>query len=88
LSTPNHYTRWKIEPITFIRANNLPFSIANIIKYVMRYDAKDGIKDLEKARQYLDWLIEDTKPQVHRMEVRYPVGEDLIAAERVLYEGS
>lgn len=56
---PNHYTRWKIQPIEFIRANNLDFARANIIKYIMRYDDKDGLKDLDKAQQYLTWLRED-----------------------------
>lgn len=56
---PNHYTRWKIQPIDFCRANKLGFCQANIIKYIMRYDAKDGVKDLDKAIQYLEWLKED-----------------------------
>lgn len=57
--SPNHYTRWAIQPIDFIRANKLRFDQANILKYVMRHDQKDGLKDLMKARQYLDWMIED-----------------------------
>jgi len=56
---PNHYTRWAIQPIDFIRANKLAFDQANIIKYVMRHDHKNGLEDLLKARQYLDWMIED-----------------------------
>jgi hypothetical protein len=58
---PSHYSRWKIEPIDFIRANQLDALRANIIKYIMRYDAKEGMKDLLKARRYLDWLIEDAQ---------------------------
>lgn len=54
---PSHYVRFKIEPITFIHENNLPFIVGNIIKYVMRHDAKDGVHDLRKARRYLDMLI-------------------------------
>ena len=61
VSAPSHYTRWNIEPIDFIRANNLPFTVGNVIKYVMRYDAKNGLEDLKKCRQYLDWVIEDYK---------------------------
>jgi len=56
--SPEHYSRWKFEPITFIMANNLPYVIGNVIKYVMRYDSKDGLKDLKKARRYIDMLIE------------------------------
>lgn len=56
---PHHYTRWTIQPIDFIRANKLDFARANIIKYIMRHEHKDGLRDLEKAKQYLDWYIED-----------------------------
>ena len=30
----------------------------NVVKYVVRYRDKDGIRDLEKAKHYLDKLIE------------------------------
>jgi hypothetical protein len=56
--SPEHYSRWKFEPITFIMANKLPYVIGNVIKYVMRYDHKDGLKDLKKAQRYIDMLIE------------------------------
>lgn len=55
---PTHYSRWPIEPIEFITANNLDFLRGNVIKYIMRYDAKGGVEDLRKARFYLDKLIE------------------------------
>lgn len=96
---PNHYSRWKIEPIEFIRANELDALRANIIKYIMRFDAKEGLKDLRKAQKYLEWLIEDNYgediepvPTPFLMKVTYPVErpcdteEGLIAAERALYE--
>ena len=56
--SPEHYSRWKFEPITFIMENNIPYAVGNVIKYVMRYDSKDGLKDLKKARRYIDMLIE------------------------------
>lgn len=56
---PNHYARWAMEPIEFIAVNNLPWWLANVIKYTMRYDAKDGLKDLYKARSYLDMKIRE-----------------------------
>ena len=55
---PEHYTQGTIEPIDFIRANDLDFCEGNVIKYVVRAKWKGGKVDLEKARQYLDWLIE------------------------------
>lgn len=54
---PSHYARWNIEPITFISANNLDFLTGNVIKYVMRHDAKNGLEDLRKAARYLELLI-------------------------------
>lgn len=54
---PSHYARWNIEPITFISANNLDFLTGNVIKYVMRHDAKNGLEDLRKAARYLEILI-------------------------------
>lgn len=58
---PRHYFRWKIEPVRFIGENRLDFLVGNIVKYVLRYDAKNGIEDLEKAQRYLDMLIKRTK---------------------------
>lgn len=54
---PHHYARFKIEPIRFIMENNLPFEVGNVVKYVVRADAKNGIEDLKKARRYLDMMI-------------------------------
>lgn len=58
IERPAHYTRWVIEPLTFIVANKLDFPTGNVIKYVMRHDAKNGLEDLQKARRYLDVIIE------------------------------
>lgn len=57
VTLPPHYTRFKIEPITFIMENNLSFQQGNIIKYVCRWEGKDGLQDLKKARRYLDMWI-------------------------------
>jgi hypothetical protein len=57
MTNPTHYDL-PIPPIDFIEANGIGFIEGNIIKYVCRYKRKDGLKDLEKARHYLDMLIE------------------------------
>jgi 5-methylcytosine-specific restriction endonuclease McrA len=44
-------------PIVCI-GESLSDEIKNIIKYVTRYKEKNGMRDLEKARHYLDKLIE------------------------------
>ena len=56
---PRHYTdNFGIEPIDFIKANEMDFLEGNIIKYVSRYPHMGGVKDLKKAQVYLGWLIE------------------------------
>lgn len=57
VTLPKHYARFEIEPIRFICQNNLNFFQGNIIKYVLRHDAKNGLEDLKKARRYLDMFI-------------------------------
>lgn len=47
-----------MQPIEYIHANNIPFAEGSVIKYVTRWRDKGGIKDLEKARHFLDLLIE------------------------------
>ena len=50
--------RFQIEPLDYILKNGLDFLEGNIIKYISRYDMKGGVKDLNKAKFYLDKLIE------------------------------
>ena len=50
---PSHYSRFAIQPIHFARVNNLSFWQANVIKYICRSDAKNGVEDIEKAISYL-----------------------------------
>lgn len=47
-----------IEPIDLINSLNLDFFEGNVVKYVCRHRAKNGLDDLRKAKQYLEWLIE------------------------------
>ena len=54
----DHYMNMAIQPIDFIVANDIPYREANVIKYVTRWRNKNGIEDLQKARHYLDMLIE------------------------------
>ena len=54
----DHYKKLKIQPIEFIHANNIPFAEGSAIKYLTRWRDKGGVKDLEKARHFIDLLIE------------------------------
>lgn len=56
-ANPAHYSRWNVEPLEFIMQNEVDFVRGNIIKYIMRFDEKDGLSDLYKARTYLNRLI-------------------------------
>lgn len=57
----NHYRNKKIQPIEYILANDLNFCEGNVIKYITRWRDKNGIEDLEKAEQYIKFLIEQAK---------------------------
>ena len=54
----NHYTKLKIQPMTYSMENGLDALQHTIIKYVTRFRDKNGIEDLKKARHTLDMLIE------------------------------
>ena len=62
----NHYSEMAIQPIEYIMANKLSFPVGNVVKYVSRYDKKNNsidlqIQDLEKAKQNIDFIIEELK---------------------------
>ena len=54
----SHYKDLAIQPVEYIHANNIGYMEGNVIKYVSRWRAKNGIKDLEKAKHYIELLIE------------------------------
>lgn len=59
----DHYTKMKIQPFQFSMANKLDPMQHTIIKYVTRFRDKNGIQDLEKAKQTIDLLIAYEKEQ-------------------------
>lgn len=63
---PEHYSRWQIEPITYIMRNSFEMWRGNIIKYASRagykkYEGMDEvaseITDLKKAMRYCEMRI-------------------------------
>lgn len=56
-----HYKDQAIQPWDFIVANDLPFLEGSVIKYVARHRQKGGVEDLEKAKHFLEKLIEVEK---------------------------
>ena len=53
-----YYLKMKIQPSEFINKNNLPFAEGNAIKYICRHANKGEVQDLEKAKHYIDMIIE------------------------------
>lgn len=61
VNNPAHYTAGGIETLDYIKAkvSDYPsYAVGNILKYVSRYEHKNGIEDLKKAQFYLNDLIE------------------------------
>ena len=58
IKQPSHYIANEIEPIDLIIANKLNFCEGNVVKYISRWRRKNGVEDLKKAKQYIDFLIE------------------------------
>jgi hypothetical protein len=54
----DHYTKGGIQPLEYIRANNLNYEEGNIIKYITRHRHKGGKQDLLKAIHYIELLME------------------------------
>lgn len=54
----DHYKGMAIQPVEFIHSNGIGYFEGNVIKYVSRWRSKGGIADLEKAKHYIDLLIE------------------------------
>ncbi|QSL99506.1 hypothetical protein CRP13_gp18 [Roseobacter phage CRP-13] len=66
VNEPEHYARWKIEPITYIMRNGFEFWRGNLIKYSSRagykmYEGKTQVEseiiDLEKVIRYANMRI-------------------------------
>ena len=55
----DHYKDMTIQPSEFINKNKMQFAeVNNAIKYICRHQKKGGKQDLEKAKHYIDMIIE------------------------------
>ena len=68
VKSPSHYTTGGIECIDAIKAAisgiENPFDAyctGNVIKYAWRWAYKNGVEDLEKAKQYIDFIIDNER---------------------------
>ena len=61
---PSHYKQGKVECIDAIESATVnktgleAVCVANVIKYLWRYEAKNGLEDVRKAQWYLAKLID------------------------------
>jgi len=63
-----HYMYMKIQPAEFINKNKLLFAEGNAIKYICRHKQKGERQDLEKAKHYIDMIIERDYPLIPMTE--------------------
>ena len=63
VNSPSHYKKGGIETIDYIQAKMSKeqfegYILGNVLKYVSRYQFKNGVEDLKKGKWYLEKLIE------------------------------
>jgi len=62
---PQHYTQGGIECIDALKAATVgkrgieAVCVANVIKYLWRYEEKNGIEDVRKAKWYIERLLKE-----------------------------
>ena len=61
---PKHYLKGGLECIQVIKAQLTPeqykgYLYGNVLKYMWRWQDKNGLEDLRKAAKYLEWLQEE-----------------------------
>lgn len=62
----DHYKKMKVQPweiydSIFNKDEQVGFYLGNVLKYLFRYKNKSGLQDLEKAKHYLEKLIETVR---------------------------
>lgn len=64
INQPSHYTQGKVECIDAIESATVGKSgigavcVGNVIKYLWRYEQKGGKESVEKAKWYLEKLLD------------------------------
>ena len=58
LTLNKHYQKYKIQPSKFVVENELLYPEGCAIKYIIRHRDKGKKQDLEKAKHYIDMIIE------------------------------
>ena len=64
-----HYLKYKVQPSKFVVENKLLYPEGCVIKYILRHQDKGGKQDLEKAKHFIDMIIErDYKDEKEKKE--------------------
>ena len=58
-----HYQKFKIQPSKFVIENELLYPEGCVIKYILRHRLKGKRQDLEKAKHFIDMIIERDYPK-------------------------
>lgn len=67
----DHYLTQPIQLWDYIHKNGIGFLAGSAIKYLSRYQQKDGVQDLEKAKHFLEKLIEEERGHTHQVHCGY-----------------
>lgn len=68
---PTHYCQGGVECIDALKAATVnkkgieAVCVANVIKYLFRYETKNGLEDVKKAQWYLNRLIQELEQANH-----------------------
>lgn len=54
----DHHKQLVIQPVEYIHKNGIGYMEGCAIKYLTRWRNKGGVQDLEKAKHFIDLLIE------------------------------
>lgn len=70
VNEPQHYARWKIEPITYIMMNGFEFWRGNIIKYASRagYKPYEGMSEVQSEITDLEKVIRYAQMRINQLE--------------------
>ncbi len=72
---PAHYNQAGIECIDALKAatiNKPPFEavcVSNVIKYLWRYESKNGLEDVQKALWYIERLLQELKEKAMQYKI-------------------
>lgn len=79
----SHYKKLAIQPVEYIHANGLGYLEGNCIKYVTRWREKGGVQDLEKAKHYIELLIQMETHGIEKLAPRTPASVETHFAQDV-----